>query len=198
MRITSPASLPMIRNVFFVWIVASMFCMPAVSSPLASPYFLSSNAADAESRIVADIQNKTLDPTNLAPDVSEKTLIGVTNAPALTKAVLQSELRKICPVLSVDNDYGRQYAFRSIHVLGKIDWIVSVSAKPPETISAITFLLDEGKPPTMLPILPPGAERSILPSVEMGCSSEEERKAAEHEIKEACELLGGRCKLKTK
>ncbi|TYO68397.1 hypothetical protein FXV83_00770 [Bradyrhizobium hipponense] len=184
---------------FAASIAIGILCALCVPSSYAAAYLLSSNAADAESRIVVDLQNKTLDTTNLAPEVPAKTLAALNGAPPLAKAVLQSALKKICPVLSVDNDYGRQYAFRSIHALGKIDWIVSASAASPETITSISFLLlNTGKPPAILPILPPGGETSILPSVEMGCSNEEERRAAEQEIKQACEELGGSCTLKVK
>ncbi|MFN4927833.1 hypothetical protein [Bradyrhizobium sp.] len=186
-------------RVFAACIATGILCALCVESSCAAPYLLSSNAADAESRIVVDLQKKTLDPTNLASEVLSKTLAFLNDAPPLTKAVLQSALNKICPVLSVDNDYGRQYAFRSIHALGKIDWIVSASAAPPETVTSISFiLLNTGKPPAILPILPPGGETSIVPSVEMGCSNEEERRAAEQEIKQACEQLGESCKLKVK
>jgi hypothetical protein len=48
-----------------------------------------------------------------------------------------------------------------------------------------------GKPPAMLPIVPSNSPKDITPSVEMGCSTEDERLQAQRERQEACKTLGG-------
>jgi hypothetical protein len=161
----------------------------ATCTSIWAQYLPSASAVSAESRIVGDLQAGRLDPANLAPGVEEKIFQLINGSPPLLKGILSSPLKKVCPVLSVKNAYGRQYAFRSIHEMGKLDWIVTVPDTSPETIGIISLLPPSGRAPAVLPIITTD-QKSITSSVEMGCSSEAERKAAEDDIREADDKFG--------
>ena len=177
-------------------------------APINAEYLLSANTAEAQSRLVADVQSGRLDPTNLAPFVAERLFQLIQNPPPLVipppgpnlppkfvsqdnlKPILVSQLQKVCPVGAVNNLYGLQYTFRSIHALGKLDWIVGTS-NDSRVILSISVMQGRGKLPAMLPIVPSNSSKDVTPSVEMGCSTGNDRLQAEREKREACETLGG-------
>jgi hypothetical protein len=230
---TSLVSRPMTKIIFIslvtlIWVARS-------TPSMAAAYLLSQGAGEAESQIVLDVQKGRLDPSNLAPGVADKLFQFIRDpkppspvpqpmpaAPGpptsavkpsaspepLLTMVLQSPLQKICPVLSVRNPYGLQYSFRSLHRLGKLDWIVTASVSIPETITTISVMqigklpplpmpgsprLPNGapQPPAMLPIVPSNSRSDIIPSVEMGCLSVAELRAAQKERLESCKKVRG-------
>lgn len=186
----------------------SLLALYMLPSQARAEYFLSANTAEAESRLVLDVQRRRLDPRNLAPFVAEKLFQLIENPPPLIipppgpnlppklipqgslNPILSSQLQKVCPVGAVSNPYGLQYTFRSVHALGKLDWIVGASPNS-QVILSIAVMQSRGKPPAMLPIVPSNSTKDVTPSVEMGCSTESERLQAEQEKREACETLGG-------
>jgi hypothetical protein len=168
----------------------ALVCYLFPSVEMQAAYLFSPSAAEAESNIVTDLQTARLDQSNLAAGVAERTITFLQHeAPPLTKLILQSRLQQICPVLSVSDGNKAQYAFRSIHLAGKLDWIVATTGSP-EIVNAITLLPPGGKAPAILPLVPSLNEHTITPSVEMGCSSEEQRKAAEEEMRKADSQFG--------
>jgi hypothetical protein len=182
MRIISLAS-PPIRLIAVTTIASAVYLFPPAQ--IKAAYLLSLGAAEAESNIVSDLQMARLDQSNIAAGVAERTIAFLQQAPPLTRLILQSPLKQICPVLFTRDGNTRQYAFRSIHASGKLDWIVATTGTSPEIIYMISVLPPEGMPPAVLPFLPSVKQDTITPSVEMGCSSEEQRKAAEDEIRKA-------------
>lgn len=191
-------------------------------------YVFSKDTARSQYQIVLDVQQRNLDSNGAVPGVLEKLLSWIENpgpvivngqpvggpisSGPLLRATLASRLQKVCPVISVQNGYGRQHAFRSLHRKGALDWIVTTTTDTSEKVTAImvaprtkaspiggpgrsSLAAGAPLPPTMLPV----PEGPIRGSVEMGCLSRNDFELARRERMQACETYrGGWCPQKQK
>ena len=158
------------------------------SAGLASAYDFSLNDVASELQLVQDLAADRFDHTQLSGEAAG-TLTFSLNSPGF-RDILESPLEKVCPTVSVANEYGRQYQFRSMHAGGHIDWMVTTPTDIGSQIEGIfPFLLPDpalasgGGAPAVLPFLPPGA--TVFPPGNL-CLSPEDVGLLEQRATEAC------------
>jgi hypothetical protein len=187
----------MIRRALATAMLVGTICLWRPFNALGE-YVFPNGVAATENQIVTDVQSGRLDSSSFEEAAASSTLRSVSIAPKTTQEILHSPLRRICPVLSVQNADREAYAFRSVHDLGNLDWVASIENPASKKISALVFMANESGPPSIMPALSSNSTDNITPSVEMDCSSEEERKAAAKEIEEACKKPDALCGLDAK
>jgi hypothetical protein len=160
-------------------------------------YDLSFDAAGTEDQIVRNVQDNTLDVSRFTQQAREG-FEASTRSPLAMK-IIGSALQKVCPTVSVDNNYGRQYQFRSIHQAGEVDWIITTPQDDPTTIESLSFfVLPQGASgaPAILPILPDPSLKT--PPTQVGCLTQFDRDRAAKQVKAACDQFPELCPVITR
>jgi hypothetical protein len=155
-------------------------------------YDFSVDAAGSEDLIVRDLQKNQLDMSNFAPEARDGIIASMESPIAV--AVVGSPLYKVCSTVSVQNDYGRQHQFRSIHAAGEVDWVVTTSnADATRVESLIFFVLPSGATgaPAILPMMPD--PNRMKPATQIGCMTVDDRKRADQQIQAACKQFPEFC-----
>jgi hypothetical protein len=155
-------------------------------------YDLSFDAAGTEDKIVRDVQDNTLDVSHFTQRAREGLAASI-HSP-LAMEIIGSALQKVCPTISVDNNYGRQYQFRSIHQAGEVDWIITTPHDDPTTVESLSFfVLPQGASgaPAILPILPDPNLKT--PPAQVGCLTQFDRERAAKQVKAACDQFPELC-----
>jgi hypothetical protein len=150
-----------------------------------------------EMQIVQDYAAGTLAHAAL----SEQALQGIEHpwGPPNSVQILKSRLLEVCPTLSVTNEYGHQFQFRSKHEGGSADWIVTTPLDRESQIIGIFIAVTPGGAdnkigaPTALPWRPPGAE--MKPPTDL-CLSPQKVILLEQRQKEACEEWPTLCEVR--
>ena len=139
-----------------------------------------------EMKIAQDFAAGTLD---LAA-VSEQARQGIAHpwGPPNSVAILKGRLLEVCPTLSVTNEYGNQYQFRSKHEGGIADWIVTTPLNGETKIVGIFIAVlpagaDQIGAPLVLPPMLPGAQMKPPGNL---CLSPEKVHLLEQRQREAC------------
>ncbi|MGR9476933.1 hypothetical protein [Rhizobium leguminosarum] len=150
MRTTSLVKRRISFAVVAIWVLASP----------AHGYDFTLGDLRTELQIVQDFATGTLDDAA----ISDQARQGILHpwGPLNSSDILRGPLIEVCPTLSVVNEYGHQYQFRSKHEGGNADWMVTTPVNEESTITGILIAVlpsgaDQIGAPIMLPMMLPGA-----------------------------------------
>lgn len=134
---------------------------PAFTTAPAYAYDFTLGDLRVEMQIVQDFGAGMLDDAA----VSDQARQGIKRpwGPPNSLEILKGRLLEVCPTLSVTNDYGHQYQFRSKHEGGYADWVVTTPPNDESKIDGILIAVlptaaDQIGAPLILPPMLPGAE----------------------------------------
>ncbi len=174
-------------------LVAVLIVLAATGSAAAYDFTLSDVKTEME--LVQDFADGTLDTSALSERARQglERPLGAPNS----LEIIKGRLEEICPTVSVTNEYGHQYQFRSKHEGGLADWIVTTPSDVGTQIDGVLiFVVPSGSgqsvngPPAILPPMLPGARK--LPPGNL-CLSPSKLSLLEQREKEACEQWPDLC-----
>ena len=180
---------------FAYWIIRGVTCLGFLSSAhfcYAEYLFLTGDPRLAEEQLISDMQRGEIDLTNVSA-TAQDTLRRLSNN-TMSFSFLEGlgKLISVCPTLVVTFPNGSELAFRAVHEHGSMDWIVTVSREP-EMVQNISVMKSKSGPPAILPLLPPGGDKELLPSVELDCRPVGTTAPSEDELREACQKWPDMC-----
>src|ERR1700761_8277021 len=180
-----------IRMSIVGWVTA--FILYATQAAFGQYLFLSGDARVAATKLIVDMQRDAVDLESVAP-AGQTTLQKLSGGTMTFPAVASlGPLVSVCPSLIVGFPNGGQFAFRSLHARGSLDWVVTVS-RTPELVQNLVYFQSKGSGPPA--ILPPVFDigKEVLPPVEIDCQSPTTKKASNDELKLACSKWPDMCK----